>query len=195
MAQYRPNTDKNIIFHGNSLFNYGNGNVGNGWEVSNYVRTNLNIKRPVFDYSLGGKTTTQIVTEFTTRIAPYFKVGDIYIFWDAINDLNTGKTVAQTLASSKSLATLARAKGYKIYTLTCINVNNVTVEPLRLQYNIALLADTSFWDGVIDLTTISVLQLTNSYLNTTYYNADGVHLTTAGYNLVANKILETLNTL
>jgi len=193
MAHFKQNTDKNLIFHGNSLFNYGNNNLAFGNSISNYVRDNLFNKKAVFDYSLGGKTTTQIVSEFPTRIAPYFRANDVYIFWDVVNDLNTGKTVAQTLASSKTLATLAKAQGYKVYTLTSININNTIVEPLRIQYNTSLLADTSFWDGVIDLTTISVLNNTNSYQNTTYYNADGTHLTTAGYNLIGQKILDSVN--
>jgi lysophospholipase L1-like esterase len=192
MAHFKPNTDKKIIFHGNSLFNYGNNNIAFGNSISNYVRDNLVNKKSIFDYSQGGKTTTQIVSEFPTRIAPYFKVNDVYIFWDGINDLNTGKTVAQTLASSKTLATLAKAQGYKVYTLTCTSVNNVVVEPLRIQYNTLLLADTSFWDGVVDLTTIGVISDLNAYTNTTYFNADGVHFTTAGYNLIGQRIIETI---
>jgi len=192
MAHYKPNTDKKIIFHGNSLFNYANNNLPYGWAVSNYVRDNLVNKKSIFDYSQGGKTTTQIVSEFPTRIAPYFKANDVYIFWDGINDLNTGKTVAQTLASSKTLATLAKAQGYKVYTLTCTSVNNVVVEPLRIQYNTLLLSDTSFWDGVVDLTTIGVISDLNAYTNTTYFNADGVHFTTTGYNLIAQKIIDSI---
>jgi hypothetical protein len=193
MAHYKQSTDRNIIFHGNSLFNYGNANLVSGWAVSNFVRTNLANKKAVFDYSQGGKTTSQIVTEFPTRIAPFFKRGDIYIFWDTINDLNVGRTVAQTIVSTKAAAELAIAQGYRVYTLNCININNAPVEASRLLYNAQIVLETPFCDGIIDIASISVLNAANSFSNPTFYNADGVHLTTAGYNLIGQKIIDSIN--
>lgn len=194
MAQYKPNTDKKIIFHGNSLFHLGNNNLFYGNAVSNYVRTNLVNKKAVFDYSYQGKTTRQLTTEFPSVVAPYFKSGDILLHWELTNDLNSGQTPAQCLANEIAYCQQAKAMGLKVYILTCIPRNPTFISDAnRVALNALILADTTFCDGVIDVTLMTEFSLATSYLNTTYYNADGTHLTTTGYNLIGQRILDSVN--
>lgn len=194
MAHFKPNTDKKIIFHGNSMFHLSAGNIFYGNAVSNYVRTNLVDKKAVFDYSYQGKTTRQLTTEFPTIVAPYFKPNDVLIHWELTNDLNSGQTPAQCLANEIAYCQQAKAMGLKVYILTCIPRNPIYISDVnRLALNALILSDTSFCDGVVDVTLIPEFSLATSYLDTTYYNVDGTHLTTTGYNLVAQKILDSVN--
>lgn len=179
------------MFHlsANNLF-YGNA-------VSNYVRSGLTTagnKAPVFDYSFQGKTTRQLTTDFPTVVAPYFKSGDILMHWELTNDLNSGQTPAQCLANEIAYCQQAKAMGMKVYILTCIPRNPTFISDAnRLTLNSLILADTSFCDGVVDVCTLPEFNEFSDYLNTTYYNADGTHLTTAGYNLIGQKILDSVN--
>jgi lysophospholipase L1-like esterase len=197
MAHYKPNTQKKIVFHGNSLFHLSANNLFYGNAVSNYVRSGLTTagnKAPVFDYSFQGKTTRQLTTEFPTVVVPYFKSGDILIHWELTNDLNSGQTPAQCLANEIAFCQQAKAIGMKVYILTCIPRNPTFIsDASRLALNALILADTSFCDGVVDVTLMTEFSLATSYLNTTFYNADGTHLTTTGYNLIGQKILDSVN--
>lgn len=197
MAHYKPNTQKKIVFHGNSLFHLGANNIFYGNAVSNYVRSGLvtaNNQAPVFDYSYQGKTTRQLTTEFPTVVAPFFKANDILLHWELTNDLNSGQTPAQCLVNEKAYCAQAKAMGLKVYILTCIPRNPTFISDAnRIALNALILADTSFCDGVIDVCTLTEFSTALSYQNTTYYNADGTHLTTAGYNLIAQKILDSIN--
>lgn len=196
MASFRPNTTKKVIFHGNSLFHLSAGNVFYGNAVSNYFRGLLktaNNISPVFDYSYQGKTTRQLTTEFPTAVAPYFKSGDILIHWELTNDLNAGQTPAQCLVNLKAYCTQAKAMGLVVYVLTCIPRNPTFISNSdRLTLNSLILADTSFCDGVIDVCTLSQFDNGSDYTDTTYYNADGTHLTTSGYNLISQKIYDSV---
>ena len=114
--------------------------------------------------------------------------------WELTNDLNVGQTPAQALVNLKAYCTQAKAIGLKVYILTCIPRNPSSLSDAnRVALNGLIMADTSFCDGVIDVTLMTEFSLSTSYLNTTFYNADGVHLTTAGYNLIGQRILDSVN--
>lgn len=197
MAHYKPNTQKKVIFHGNSLFHLSANNLFYGNAVSNYVRAGLktaNNQAPVFDYSFQGKTTRQLTAEFPTVIAPFFKSGDILIHWELTNDLNSGQTPAQCLVNEKAYCAQAKAMGLIVYILTCIPRNPTFISDAnRTALNALILADTSFCDGVIDVCQLAAFNSALSYLNATNYNADGTHLTTVGYNLIGQNILDLIN--
>lgn len=176
------------------MFHWGNNNLPYGNAVSNYVRDNLPTKRAVFDYSFQSKTTRQLRDEFPSVVAPFFKSGDILIHWELTNDLNTGQTPAQALVNLKSYCSQAKAMGLIVYVLTCIPRNPTWISNAnRLSLNSLILADTSFCDGVIDVCAMAEFNEASDYTNTTYYNSDGTHLTTAGYNLIGQKILDSVN--
>lgn len=193
MTYFKPNTDKKLVFHGNSLFHLGANNLFYGNAVSNYVRDNLPTKRAVFDYSYQSKNTRQLTTEFPTMVAPYFKSGDVLIHWELTNDLNVGQTPAQALSNEIAYFNQATAIGLKVYILTCIPRNPTWISDAnRVALNTLILAEPTFAGRVIDVTLMTEFSTATSYLNTTFYNADGTHLTTAGYNLIGQRIIDTI---
>jgi hypothetical protein len=188
---------RRVIFHGNSLFHLSNGNVFYGFAVSNLVRPQLT-NVVVQDYSYQGKTTAQLLAEFPTVVEPFVNEGDVIILWDGRNSManNIGnETPAQALLDVKSYCSYVKALGLKVITLTCIPTNVLYVADAdRLTFNSAMLADQSFCDAVVDPCALtefdSVLDLTNLI----YYNADQIHLTTAGYTLIANILVSPIQT-
>lgn len=196
MTHFKKNTQKKIIFHGNSLFHLGVNNLWYGNAVSNYVRNALiaaNNQSPVFDYSFQSKTTRQLRDEFPSVVAPFFKSGDILIHWELTNDLNMGQTPAQALVNLKSYCSQAKAMGLIVYVLTCIPRNPTWISNAnRVALNSLILADTSFCDGVIDVCSLTEFSTENSYTNTGIYNPDGTHLNTVGYNLVGQFVYDNI---
>jgi hypothetical protein len=189
---------KQIVFHGNSLFNYSNGNTRYGFTVSKTVRGLINNK-VINDYSYPGKTTLQLIAEFPTVVAPFVHEGDILIFWEHTNDLTTAignRTPAQALQDAKDYVTLAHNAGLIVITLNVIPRSSASfTDAKRLSFNALLDADHSWCDEYINICAEPEFDSDSDKLNTTYYNADEIHLTTAGYTIIANKIHDKLITL
>jgi len=190
---------KQIVFHGNSLFNYSNANTRYGFTVSSTVRGLLSTPMVINDYSFPGKTTLQLIAEFPTVVAPFVHEGDILIFWEHTNDLTTSlgnRTPAQALQDAKDYVTLAHNAGLIVISLNVIpRLNTSFSDATRLAFNALIDADNSWLDGYINICAEPEFDANADRLNTTYYNADEIHLTTAGYTIIANKIHDKLITL
>ena len=187
---------KKLIFDGNSLFNLlGKAStpyVLNGFSVSSRVRSN-NItggkNAVIHDYSVQGKTTVQLTSDFPTKVQPYINKNDVLIFWELTNDLASGQTPAQCLTNLKAYCSLAKTYCKKVYILTCIpDDSGRYLDADRLTLNSLILADTSFCDGIIDICALPEFDALADASNTTYYQTDKLHLTLAGFNLVGDTI-------
>jgi hypothetical protein len=202
MSFYKKNTTKRLFFHGNSLFHLGNANVFNVFAVSTYVRNNLtlnNNKPAIFDYSYQGKTTVDLTSEFNTVIAPYCKSGDVVIMWDGTNNMSSilgNKSAAQTLIDTKAYFTQAEALGLTVKTLTAIPRNVTSLDDTRrTDFNTLLLNDVDLTGKIINPCALSQFDAYADVSNATYYNADLVHLTTAGYDLIGGLIVTDIQSL
>lgn len=184
---------KKLVFYGNSLFHLSEGNVFYGFGVSRYVRTNMSPRPPVEDYSYQGKNTQQLISEFPTVVAPYIHPNDVVVIWEGVNDIaatNGNQTPAQALTNLKSLSTLIHAKGCKCVLLTCVPIDNTyVVDADRLSLNSLILADTSFWDNVIDMTTETIFDTYTDVNNSTYYETDKRHHKTVAQAIVGARIV------
>jgi hypothetical protein len=188
---------RRVIFHGNSLFHLRHGNVFYGFAVSNLVRPQLT-NVVVQDYSYQGKTSAQLLAEFPTVVQPFVSKGDVIVMWDGRNSMasNLGNlTPAQALTDVKSYCSNAIGLGLKVITLTCIPTSTLYVADAdRLTFNSSMLADTSFCNAVVDPCTLSAFDSVADISNATNYNADQIHLTTAGYTLIANLLAPVIQT-
>jgi len=200
MKKNRCNSFSNkIVFHGNSLFHLGQGNLFSAFAVSTYVRSNLVNSPPIFDYSYQGKTTVQLTSEFPTVLAPYCKSGDTIIMWEGTNNMSSilgNKSAAQTLSDTKAYFTQAEALGLMVRTLTVIPRNVTSLDDTRrTDFNTLLLNDSDLTGKVINPCSLSQFDAYADVNDTVNYNADKVHLTTVGYNLIGSLIVTEIQSL
>jgi hypothetical protein len=189
---------KTVIYNGNSLFCRGNGNIENVLEAP-YASYNAlsNPKPPMMCYAFSGKSISELTTDFTTKIQPYIKRGDIVVFNENVNTLADNHTVSSVQTGLLAYRTLVRSFGAKIIvsTMTCRAENYVGMETDRQTLNAWILANTSQFDGVADPGGITEFNSLAGVTNTTYYSTDQSHFTTAGYTLYGQSFNAAINSL
>lgn len=198
MYYIKPRTRK-VIFDGNSLFNYGSGNLSNNYAIPTLVYESLTGARPAAQfYGVSARRVQQLIDEFPTKIAPFMQNGDILIMNEQTNslkDLLNASTVHTQL-----LAYFSQVKSYFPDSPT-IYVNMIArdsagdppMEALRLELN-ALTISMINVNSVIDVGGLSFFNSVAACSNLTYYNADELHLATQGNVEYAAPITTTLQT-
>lgn len=187
-TNYKP---KQLIFDGNSLFSRGNGNTANSQEASIACYAAMTgSKPPIFNYGVSGKSITQLISDFPTKIAPYLRRGDILVFNEMTNDLATNTSTLTTKNDLLQYRDSVRAHGAKfiVVTMTARNTGYAGIETDRLALNAWINANTSEFDGIVDAGGDSHFNSIAATANTTYYNADTLHFATAGYTLYGQLI-------
>jgi hypothetical protein len=125
-------------------------------------------------------------------------VRNIVVIWAGINDMyvnNVSENVAYR--GMKAYCEQRRQKGWKVIVCTEINCTNSSInDSRRLAFNSLIRSNwTSFADGICDLGNTSPFNTATSHENTTYYLADGVHLTATGYAIIANTVSVSISAL
>src|SRR6266478_10231883 len=96
------------------------------------------------------------------------------------NDLYTVKTGAQVYADLRTLVADLRAHGNP-KVVVCTMLPRSGVETERQNLNNSLRVDHSFADAFFDVETISTIGAARANTDTTYYDADQVHLNDTGH--------------
>lgn len=189
------NRKKRLIFDGNSLVARA-GSLANGQYIGTTLYNSLTGAKPAyFNYAVAGRNTTQLISDFPTKVAPYIAPGDILVFWELTNDIKqNGLTAQQAYDNLVTYCGLAKAKGAIVITMSMISRNqNGTegsgIETTRLAVNALLNADHSFCDYYFDAGGLSQFDSQADTANTTYYESDQLHLTNAGYQLIVDNLL------
>lgn len=143
-----------------------------------------------------GDTIANMETKAQTFVDPFqgMFTRSVVVGWAGTNDLAAGTSGATAAAALATWCTARRSAGAdKIVIMDCIARGNLTApqQTERLAFNAALAANGSpTWDTLVKLSLDS--RLSNS-ADTTYYNADTIHLTDAGYAVVANLVAPAVN--
>jgi lysophospholipase L1-like esterase len=158
------------------------GLMGNSWEVYNYGVS-------------GQQLATAIGASGDVLAVPLASVRgstkNVAVLWEGTNDIFLGsRTAAQVWADMQTWCALRRAEGFKTVVLTTIargagNSNVATLNTLIRGTN-----DGSVYDKLADVASLSQF---SSSSNTTYYQADQVHLTPAGYAIIASTVQSSIN--
>jgi lysophospholipase L1-like esterase len=151
----------------------------------------LNLGRP-------GDTTTIASTQSYKATAAYRPDAPcVYVLWLGTNDMTTAGGAASgatVWAALRTRAAARRAEGWKVVLCTTIprtdsgSTNHVTEYPKLNALMLAQGAEVA--DAVVDLTADPRLMTTT---DGTYFNADRVHLTDAGYAVVAEMVAPVVN--
>jgi len=186
---------KQLVNVGNSLFARGvvggTGNVENVKEapVACY-NAMTGLRPPMYTYAVSGKTIAQLITDFTTKVAPQLRPGDIVVMNEVTNTIGSTASTVTARTDLLIMRDSVRAHGAKIVvvTMTARSLIYPNVENDRLAINAWMLANAAQFDGVVDAGGDSHFNSVPSTTNTTYYNADQLHFTSAGYTLYGQLI-------
>lgn len=177
---------KQLIYDGDSLTK--------GWGSSNassypYFLSNIldNTWRHI-NYGLESQTLTTIVANAAANIDILYNVGytkNVVVVWGGSNDLDDyQRTAAQVYGDLVTYCNARRSAGFKVVVLSVIARSTMTeaMNTHRLNYNTSASVNwNTFADGFADVANDSRL----SNFNDTTYFYDGIHLTNAGYSIVA----------
>lgn len=122
---------------------------------------------------------------------------NIAIIWLGTNDLAAGTSATTTLGYLQTWLAAQKAAGYQTLATTIIARGDAgwtgAMEAQRLLLNTAINAlSASYVDGIVDLAALPGFQNPN---DTTYYNADKIHLANGGCSLAASSFLASIQSL
>ncbi len=144
-------------------------------EVSHTLGAILNCS--VFNRAVAGETLAAMDARWATDITTIKLRCKYVIIQGGINDINTGRTLAQMQASVQSMIAKALADGFTDYVLPNITPNSYcdgdsAKETLRLQYNAWLLA--TYPTKCKDIASVVADATVSKRLRAEYYG-DGIH--------------------
>lgn len=160
--------------------------------------------------AIGGTDVSQMISRAATRVDPLYRTApqtkpQIVILWGGTNNLSNATT---TYNNIKSYCTARQTVGWKCVILTILPRTQAGISPsfetLRQSVNASLRADfptatgeSNIWTGasyadyLVDIGSDSTIGDTGDELNTTYY-LDKVHLTSAGYAIIADYVKKAI---
>lgn len=155
----------------------------------------------IYNVGLNSDTVQSMLTEAATQVDPFLHSGSLWktyaALWAGTNDLAlAGRTDSQVYADIVTWCTARRAAGFKVV-VSSIIARGATLpgnfETYRASVNTQLRANwTTFADAFVDAAADSRL---SDATNTTYFNVDQVHLTTAGSQVYAGLMKDALLTI
>ena len=196
----------NVVFDGDSLtFGYQSAFSGGNAPVERHYPTQLANPswRHVAGRNIGvaGQTLAQCNSNFATRGAIQYDntnyPGKNYVvIWGGTNDIYVdAQTGAQAFARLQTYAATVKAAGFKVIACNMISRGqfNSTQEGYRQDFNAAFAADSTTFDGGrVFLDSQPGIGGVGAYSNATYFDTDQIHLTTAGYGIVAAAVRSVL---
>jgi len=179
--------------HGNSLLNLASGSlIPNGHYCGTKIYQNLiasTTKINLINLSINGNPTSTKISNWATQTLPVINPNDVVILWEIQNDVSAGGlTGQQAYDNLVTFAGLVRGVGAKIVvgSATARNHTSDTDQFTRNSAcNTLLRANNSFCDLFVDIGAQPNFSTQAETANTTYYQSDKLHHTTAGSDLVA----------
>lgn len=201
----RKKTFRRIIFHGNSLSDFGNGFVLNvqRFPTSCYTSIIALNKGIVYHnaYSAGGRRTYQMTADFAVEVGINSSPNDLLIFWEICNDAHdkiTDTDGTEIYQDVLDYCAVAATYGLKIVVLTGIPREYPALDDPGITDRIfacnALMRANGDppWDLLIDVAALTQFDNVADINNTTYYTSDKTHLTNTGYDLIATTVYNAL---
>jgi lysophospholipase L1-like esterase len=117
---------------------------------------------------------------------------NLVVFWAGTNDVYLGDTPQTAYNRLVAYANGRRQQGFKVIVGTMIS--RVGLDSEKNTLNALTRANwQTFADGIVDLGATTELGADGAYLNATYFQSDGTHLTAAGYTFVAGQVSAAIN--
>ena len=184
--------DRQIVFDGNSL-TQGTGATA-GFSYPDQCFPILKGFRYGGNFGVSGQTTAQMSSDAVAQIDSLYNSGlysNILVAWEIRNSrVVGGRTMAEAYSDYVSYCQARQAAGWKVMALTVLPCNGGDEPPgfeaERVAINAQIVSDwPTFADELCDVAADTRL---DDYTDATYFNADEVHLTDAGYGVVAELV-------
>ena len=153
-----------------------------------------------FNKGLNSATTRALVKRAPAEIDSLFsndRKWNVVVMWEASNALAEGASAKGALAGYKKYAADRHSKGWKVIMLSVLPRSvgaygtPAEFEQKRQEFNHLLRSDHTWLDGFVDIGADPVLGHAGADADKRYY-ADGVHLTSSGYAIVARAVTDEL---
>lgn len=153
----------------------------------------------VVNAAVSGEQLQNMIAQAAAQVDAAFdarKGVQVCTIWAGTNDIRVGaRTGAQVYADLLTYCAARRSAGFKVIVITMLPRGNFVGGEAaeRLAFNASVKANwATFCDALVDTTADSRLQ---SSADTTYFNADTIHLNNTGYALIAAAVKVQLDSL
>lgn len=196
----------NIVVHGNSLaIGYASASA---YTMYNGITgaTLAPLASDYFNCSTSGIATATLLANAPSVIDPLYNTGipaarRVAILWEITNDLaNNLYTDTVAYNNVKAWCQARKAVGWKVIVCTCLPRSNGGLtgnfETYRQSVNSQIRANAigqGWADQIADMGGDATIGAAGASTNSTYYNADQIHLTSAGHTIAATYITTALN--
>jgi lysophospholipase L1-like esterase len=128
------------------------------------------------------------------------KGNQVLVVWAGTNDIYFGATGAATYALLAAYCAARRAVGFKVVVLTCLPRSNAGTpagfNTDRATLNTSIRANwATFADALADVAADSRIGDDGDELDTTYFDADKVHMNATGYGVIASIVKTAIGTI
>lgn len=185
-----------VIFDGNSMTD---------GSTSSYPATTVAALTGTWysrNFGVSGQTTTQMISDGVSQIDPFYDsrvTNNVLVAWEATNELKLGVSATDAYNNLVAYCRARKNAGFKVVVPTILprsesgtpedfNTKRATVNT-NIRNNYA-----SFATAIADVAANTDIGEDGDSENATYYT-DKVHMTTAGYNIVAGIVKAAIDTL
>jgi lysophospholipase L1-like esterase len=149
----------------------------------------------VINDGMGGDTSARTVGSASTLIDPQFSPAapaNVVVLWTGVNDLlNLSGAWGITYNNMQQFCRERHRLGWKCFICTLESLTGQDTNRDALNAGLRTTWST-FADGLIDLGANSTIGADGASANTTYFLADGIHMTDAGYAIVSGLVNTSL---
>ncbi len=152
------------------------------------LQGNLNDRYRIFNKGVNGNTTAQMLTRFATDI---LSTGKYVVIWGGVNSVRTDVSAASIESDLQAMYDAAHGMGQ---TVVAINITPIKTSAYWTSGRQTVLDAVNAWimasdaDYKIDAYSLLESSAGSDTLLSAYDSGDHLHLSTAGYNAVADKI-------
>ena len=152
--------------------------------------------RVVHDRGLGGMKTSDMIADFSTRVLPFYDPGynkNVYVFFEVRNSTQASVPVETIQAEHVTLGRMAQEAGLYVVVGTAPGSDGAQAgQGTPGQVNAWIRANwQTFAHQLIDFENHPAFSPSGNILNPTMYS-DGVHLTDAGYAILASEVFNAI---
>lgn len=184
--------DYTVVCEGDSMTAGVGATAGNDYpaQLDALLGAGYNVTNVGFSGHTLNNMTSDAATTDSLRVAVYRR--NIICAWGGTNDIYFGQDAASTYAEYVTYCNARRANGWKVVAFTMLPRSSGGTpgdfETSRQTFNTSVRADwTTFADALADVAANTTIGDAGDETNTTYYG-DLLHLTDAGYAIVANAV-------